>query len=427
MLNVYNYYLQDYVSRSPRYSTHKKRELRDIYKNIVKMSASEPLYKIELSENKQRCALSIKESALTLKDINQKLQATPMLHNAGVLSSSPDEVQVALLHRMELSEFPENSRFDVEVTDMASGQKNIGVLLPSETVPLPEGSYSFTVSFEQEQYSFRFNVAADSSAFDLQSKLADFINKTGIGLDAQVGYHKTTGVSRLELTARQTGIYGKSSFTLKDTAKPEAAEAGLVEYFGLDRMFTPAQNARYSINGITYESPENKVSYDDTLLLSFRSVTESPVTIRPVPDHAGVYDALEEFTVSYNRLIEAGRATIQENKSSAFLLKGLSHLVASHYSSLSAIGISADEEGYLTLDSEKVNRATVSGDAETVLRTDASFLKALDNRLESIILNPMRFVDKKLVAYPDPSAPLSERTSPYTTSIYSGMLFNNYC
>ena len=427
MLNVYNYYLQDYVSRSPRYSTHKKRELRDIYKNIMKMSASEPLYKIDLSESKQICALSIKESALALKDVNHKLQDTPMLHNAGVHSSDSASVQATLLHRMELSEFPEHARYDVEVTGLASGQKNVGHLLPSEKAPLPEGSYSFTVSFEQEQYSFRFNVAADASAFDLQSKLSDFINKTGIGLQAEVGYHKETGVSRMELTARQTGIYGKSSFTLKDTGKPEGADAGLVETFGLDREAAPAQNARYSINGVSYESPENTVTYQNTLLLSFRSATEAPVTVRPIPDRAAVYDALEEFTVSYNRLIQAGRQTVQENKSSAFLLKGLSHLVASHYSSLSSIGITANEEGYLTLDPEKVNQAAVSGDAEYVLRSDSSFLKALDNRLESIILNPMRYVDKKLVAYPDPSAPLSERTSPYTTSIYSGMLFNNYC
>ncbi len=427
MLNVYNYYLQDYVSRSSRYSVHKRRELRDIYKNIVKMSASEPLYKIDLSEQKQACALSIKESALALKDVNIKLQDTPLLHNAGVHSSAPDTVQASLLHRMELSEFPENARYDIEVSSLASGQHNNGFLLPSEKAPLPEGSYSFTVSFEQERYSFRFNVAPESSAFDLQSKLADFINKTGIGLFAQVAYHKELGVSRLELTAKQTGIYGKSSFSLKDTEKPESAESGLVDTFGLNQVSSPAQNARYSVNGISYEFPENTVAYEDTLLLHLQNVTDIPVSVRPVPDRGAVYDVLEEFTVSYNRLIQAGKNTVSENKSSAYLLRGLSHLVASHYSSLSSIGITATEEGYLTLDPEKVEQAAVSGDAEAVLRSDSSFLKALNTRLESVILNPMKYVDKKLVAYPDPSAPLSERTSPYTTSIYSGMLFNNYC
>lgn len=427
MLNVYNYYLQDYVPRNPRYSAHKRRELRDIYKNIVKMSASEPLYKIDLSESKQASALSIKESALFLKDVNQKLQNSPLLHTAGVHSSSPEAVQASLLHRMKLSDFPENTRYDIEVSNLASGQHNVGHLLPADDTPLPEGSYSFSISFRQEQYSFRFNVAAGSTAFDLQSKLADFINKAGIGLEAQVAYHKERGINRMELTARQTGIYGKSSFALKDTAKPENAEAGLVEVFGLNQESSPAQNAQYSINGIPYDSPENTVSYKDTLLLTFGSVTDGPVSIRPVPDQTAVYDALEEFTVSFNRLVQAGKAAVQENRSSAYLLCGLSHLVASHYSALSSVGITAGEDGFLMLDTEKVEHAAISGDTETVLRSDSSFLKSLDARLESIILNPMRYVDKKLVAYPNPGSPLSERTSPYTTSIYSGMLFNNYC
>ncbi len=427
MLNVYNYYLQDYVSRSPHYSTHKKRELRDIYKNIVKMSASEPLYKIDLSEQKQACALSIKESALSLKDVSRSLQDASLLHTAGVHSSSPVHVQAALLHRMELSEFTDNTSYSVEVSNLATGQHNVGDLLPSETPPLSEGSYRFTVSFGQEQYSFRFQVNGDSSAFDLQSKLADFINKTNIGLKAQVALHKELGISRLELTANQTGEFGKSSFSLYDTEKPESAEQGLVEVFGLDHVTTPAQNAHYSVNGTSFEATENTVAYNDTLLLTLRSATDEPVSVRPVPDRTVVYDALEEFTLSYNRLVQAGKEAVGENKSSAFLLKGLSHLVASHYSSLSSIGITANEEGYLTLNPEAVEHAAVSGDAEFVLRTDASFLKALDSRLESVILNPMRFVDKKLVAYPDPRTPISERTSPYTTSIYSGMLFNNYC
>jgi len=261
MLNVYNYYMQDYVSRSPRYSTHKRRELRDIYKNIVKMSASEPLYKIDLSESKQACALSIKESALALKDVNRTLQDTPLLHNAGIHSEAPDAVQASLLHRMELSEFPENARYDIEVSALASGQRNTGFLLPTEKSPLPEGGYSFTVAFETEQYSFRFNVAPNSSAFDLQSKLADFINKTGIGLEAQVALHKELGISRLELSAKQTGIYGKSSFSVTDTEKPEGAESGLAEVFGLNHLASSAQNACYTVNDVSYEAPENTVSY----------------------------------------------------------------------------------------------------------------------------------------------------------------------
>lgn len=427
MLNVYNYYMQDYVSRTPHYSAHKRRELRDIYKNIVKLSASEPLYKIELSESKQASALSIKESALLLKDTAHKLQDTPLLHTAGLVSDNPETVGASLLHRMDLSEFEPDASFEVEVLSLATGQTNIGLCLPSDEAPLPEGSYSFTVSLGYDNYSFRFNVAPDSSAFDLQTKLASFINQTGIGLEAQVSFHRELGISRMDLSAKRVGTFGKSSFSLEDTQMPDIAEKGLVETFGLNQIASPAGNAHYTVNGVSYESPENTAVFSDMMRLSFHSVTKEPVTIRPVADQTAVYEVLAEFTNSYNRLIEAGQKSMQENKSSALLLRSLAHLVGSNYSALTSVGITSDEEGYLLLDSEKAAQAARSGDAELVFRQDASFLKALNSRLGAIILNPMKYVDKKLVVYPDPTAPVMQKTSPYTTSIYSGMLFNNYC
>lgn len=427
MLNVYNYYMQDYVSRSPLYSTHKKRELHDIYKNIVKLSASEPLYKIELSESKQAAALSIKESALFLKDVSHRLQDTPLLHTAGLLSSAPDTVEAALLHRMDLGEFEKDASYEIEVSALAKGQHNVGTLLSTDETPLTEGSYSFTVSLGYDSYSFRFQVAAGSKAFDLQSKLSDFINKTDIGLEAQVSLNKELHISRMELSAKKTGTFGKSSFSIEDTSMPEGVEKGIVEILGLSHKASAAQNARYTVNSVPYEATENTVLFSDTMQFTLHSVTEAPVTIRPIADRSAVYEALEEFTVSYNRLVKAGKDAVSENKSSAFLLRGLSHLVATHYSSLDAVGIAANEEGYLILDTAKAETAAIEGDAEYVFRKNGSFLGALDSRLENIVLHPMRYVDKKLVAYPNPSAPISDRTSPYTTSIYSGMLFNNYC
>ncbi|MCH5272883.1 MAG: flagellar filament capping protein FliD [Lachnospiraceae bacterium] len=427
MLNVYNYYMQDYVSRTPYYSAHKRRELRDIYKNIVKLSASEPLYKVELSESKQAHALSIKESALLLKDTAYKLQDSPLLHTAGLVSDNTDSVSASLLHRMDLSEFEKDASFEVEVSTLAAGQSNIGLLLPSDEPPLPEGSYSFTVSLGHDHYAFHFNVTGEASAFDLQTKLSDFINKTGIGLEAQVSFNRELGLSRMDLSAKRIGIFGKSSFSLEDTEMPDIAEKGLVEVFGLNQMASPATNAHYTVNGVSYESSENTAVFSDTMLLTFRSATKEPVTIRPVADHTSVYEALAEFTNSYNYLVQAGKNAAQENKSSAFLLNGLTHLIASHYSALNSVGIASNEDGYLTLDSEKAKNAALFGDAEVVFRQDASFIKALNARLETIALNPMKYVDKKLVTYPDPTAPIMQKTSPYTTSIYSGMLFNNYC
>lgn len=427
MLNVYNYYVQDYVSRTVRPSAHKQRELRDIYKNIVKMSASEPLFSIDLSEKKQSCALQIKESAYALRDLTRSLSDTSLLHTAGVLSSNEDDVSAAFLHHTDLSRLNGEDEFVVEVEQLATGQKNVGSRISSESTPLPEGSYNFTVSLGYENYSFRFNVAEDSPAFELQSKLADFINKTGIGLNAHVAYNKELSVSRMEISAEQTGKYGKSSFSLQDTQIPSGAKKGIVEVFGLDHVSTEASNAKFTINGTPGESPMNSAVYKDLLQFTFHDKTDSPVTIRPVADRAAAYEILENFTTGFNDLVQAGKNTLDSNKTSAYLLQTLSHLVSANYSSLSAAGITADENGYLSLSAEQAEKATLSGDTERLFGPDSSFLKSLNDRLETMILNPMRFVDKKLVAYPNPESPISERTSPYTTSHYSGMLFNYYC
>lgn len=427
MLNAYNYYVQDFVSRTPHYSTHKRRELRDIYKSIVKLSASEPLYKVELSESKQAAVLSIKENALLLKDTVHKLQDTPLLHTAGIVSDDEESVSATLLHRMDLSEFEADASYQVEVSSLAAGQSNVGLCLPSEESPLPEGSYSFTVSLGYDSYSFRFNVTEGASAFDLQTKLASFINQTNIGLEAQVSFNRELGVSRMDLSAKRTGTYGKSSFSIEDSHLPVTATKGLVEVFGLNQVAAPARNAHYTVNGVPYESPENTAVFSNIIRFSFHSETKEPVTVRPVADQTAVYEVLEDFTDSYNHLLQAGKNAVQENKSSTLLLRGLSHLVASNYSALTSVGITSNEDGYLVLDSEKVKKASLSGDAEHVFRQDASFIRALNSRLETIVLNPMRYVDKKLVVYPNPTIPIMQKTNPYTTSIYSGMLFNNYC
>lgn len=427
MLNVYNHYISDYISRSPHYSIHKKRELRDIYKNIVKLSVSEPLYKVELSENTQAAAISIKENALLLKEVCRHLQDAPLQNSAALHSSAPKFVDATLLHRTELSDFDEDTAYEVTVSSLATGQKNIGTLLASEDTPLPEGSYRFTVSLGYDQYSFHFNVSPATSAFELQSKLSDFINKTNVGLEAQVAYNKERGLSRLELSASHIGTLGPSSFTLKDTSMPPEATKGLVSVLGLDEESFPAKNAKYSINNVSYESYENVAVFSDNIRFTFLAETEEPVMIRPVADEHQVSEVLENFIDTYNHLVQAGKKAGTDNKSSAFLLRGLSHLIASNYSSLHSLGITSDEEGYLSLDFEKARTSALTGDAKRFFSKEGTFLNSLETRLSNIIINPMRYVDKKLVVYSNPSSSLSNQSNPYTTSIYSGMLFNNYC
>jgi hypothetical protein len=56
-----------------------------------------------------------------------------------------------------------------------------------------------------------------------------------------------------------------------------------------------------------------------------------------------------------------------------------------------------------------------------------SFTKALSARTNHILLDPMHYVDKLLVCYPNPVSPERSSFSPYHASYYTGLLFNSYC
>jgi flagellar hook-associated protein 2 len=45
-------------------------------------------------------------------------------------------------------------------------------------------------------------------------------------------------------------------------------------------------------------------------------------------------------------------------------------------------------------------------------------------KTRQIAINPMEYVNKTIVAYKNPGKNFAD---PYTTSAYSGFLFNNYC
>ncbi len=53
-----------------------------------------------------------------------------------------------------------------------------------------------------------------------------------------------------------------------------------------------------------------------------------------------------------------------------------------------------------------------------------NFTSSLLRKSGEVTLDPMKYVDKKVVAYKNPGKNFS---SPYTSSIYSGMMFNSYC
>lgn len=75
--SAYQYYLSTYgTSRTSRYDTHKKSQLRAIYNNIVKINKDSPLYKIKYSGDVQKFAIDIKERTRSIQNIVASLSDT---------------------------------------------------------------------------------------------------------------------------------------------------------------------------------------------------------------------------------------------------------------------------------------------------------------------------------------------------------------
>ncbi|MGN0480737.1 MAG: hypothetical protein ACI4EV_04135, partial [Lachnospiraceae bacterium] len=58
-----------------------------------------------------------------------------------------------------------------------------------------------------------------------------------------------------------------------------------------------------------------------------------------------------------------------------------------------------------------------------IFKNLGKFKNAVQNKAETIALNPMDYVNNKIVAYKNPGRSF---TTPYYTSAYAGMMFNGY-
>lgn len=83
------------------------------------------------------------------------------------------------------------------------------------------------------------------------------------------------------------------------------------------------------------------------------------------------------------------------------------------------------EDGILSVNDEKLRQtAAESGNDLSGFNVLKEFSSSLLHKSDQVALNPMNYVDKKIVAYKNPG---HNFTSPYITSAYSGMMFNSYC
>lgn len=420
--NVYNYYHMT----SPRfgntkYDTHKTSELKNIYHSMIKLNRQAPLYKLTLSEDTQVYALGIKEAAIALKTSSAFLgdDNDNYFDRKTVASSNEQQVSASLLTE-DTSSLPE--QVSIEVHSLANPQTNDGNYLSQDSFNPMYGAHSFDITTSDALYHFDIDVAESESVISVQQRIANSINQSQIGVQANVDIQGESSALRLE--SSQSG-YGKLDDGLQFYVTSEQNDP-LIQHLGINHVASAPTNASFSLNGEEQTSNSNHISINNKLGLDLYNTTDSsqPVTIQIVPDTDQILSKIEDFVDSYNHLVDLA---ITHNDSNRFgsnrLLRDIRQITASHENALEASGLQVDKEGYLTKDESLLIQSTKNGQFQSLFQDIGDFHKDISIATKKLTMNPMEYVDKTIVTYPNTRSSFS---NPYVPSIYSGMLYNRY-
>lgn len=428
LLSIYNHLMQGLIMMPQnRFDTHKKSELQNVYRDIMRLTSEQPLYKVSFDESAQEYTLGIKNTALTLSSMVKELQAedsASVFKNRILVSSEPETVDVSVL---EGSSVPDTELpLSVEVTGLSAPQENHGTLVPSDESALLSGQYNFTIGIEENVYSFQFNVTKGATNLELQKKLSDFINKTAIGLRTRIVQEPETNESRLDLIAVASGSSdGIASFSPADVRFPEDASYGIITHFGLDNIAAAPKNTTFTINGVPKEVRGHSYLYNNSLTLSLKTVSSHPVTIGKVTNHEPIMDKMHSFVETYNSVFQYVKERQPDNHRAKKLLFDLTNTIRQFSAELNPCGISIEKSGMLSIDNEAMYHAAGNGALEQLFSSESEFSSTLIKKFSDIALNPMEYLNKTVVTYPNIAA--RKTLNPYISSIYCGLLYNNYC
>lgn len=417
---VYNYLLTTYTPKPKAANrTHKPSELRRIYNNMVKLNQKSPLYKVNMSTDTQVFALSLKEAAMDLSHIMSDMDTAFTYKKA--ISGNSHSAEAAVMENSDAS-LPDD--FLLDVHSLATPQVNTGTFVSSKNLSQAPyaGSYSFTIEQENAAYEFQFNIKEYSKNQDVLTKLSDFINKSRVGVKASVLYENDTVALRLE--SEDTGNVGEPIFRIQDTASPSGV-AGLVNFYRLDTITSEPSNASYSINGEEHTGLTNHFILNRSLQIDLMAPSEEAFAVGYGPDADKILSRLNQFKDSFNYTIQLARNFGAKQPTANRVIRELKGAVQSYLPELESVGLSLAKDGSLEIDPALATEAALNHELEAVFSKENGPIHDLINRTNYITLDPMNYVDKVLVTYPNLAKPAVGH--PYASSIYSGLLFNYYC
>lgn len=446
MNTVYNQYLTAYAPKKSdsRFDTHKRSELKHVYNSMVKVNRDAPLYILENNPDMREFLVGLKEESRELKNTIVSIagDAKNINLNSRVAYSSDEQILSAayigddsrhlpagkdLTDGTVISKNGEVPNYEIEVKSLAAPQINLGKFLPEDDRSIAYGDYSFDVNVGDQGYEFQFSVQPDDTNFDIQNRISRLINNSGIGLSANIE-NDAEGKHALRIVSNKIGLGADPSralFSIRDNRTVKLG--GSVSYLGLDYVAQEARNAVLTVNGKEIVTNSNSFTMDDTYEITLHNISPNEgqtVTIGIKPDTEALQENIHHLLGGYNNFMKGIGEFEKQQQNSLQLVREFKNMSNLYQDSFEKIGITKTEEGQLNLDDKKLNTSVALNESMKGLSDLEQFSSALIRKTDHVSLDPIHYVNKKIVAYKNPANSLM---SPYVSSAYAGIMFNGYC
>lgn len=415
--NIYNYYSTQIMwpKSHSKFQSHDKDDLKTVYKNMVKQNQKSPLYKFAFPDTTQAYAIGIKETAMNLEAESRSLSnyGNGIYEELAAVSDDESTVLASLSNPRGAENLPDT--LAIKVASLATCQTNIGKYLPSNETSFSPGDYSFGIAVGKNRYTFNLTVKEGDTNKQIQRSLLRSINENNIGIRASIRNNTTDGTSALILRSESIGQPNHDDLFFR--FDESYLDNDITSALGVDNVDTMPSNAQFYINDVLHTSISNRISLNHTLDLDLLSTSDETVHINLVPDEEKFSDRLDEFIYSYNQLVDISRKG-SSPKGATRLFHDVTRIARQHQSELSSAGLTIDGNGYLTR-----TIATDNSDIHTLFHDDSSFRKDVRRITQKMTLNPLNYIDKTVITYPNTTGTYP---NPYLPSKYSGLLFNDY-
>lgn len=422
--SVYSYYLSQYGNKSnSKYDSHTRTQLKNTYSKVVKINSQTPVYKLDLSTAAQKYAIDLKEHARALENITEDLSDVAdgtMTFKKSAVSSNASAVNASYI--TDFGAASDDESFDINVKQLACSQLNTGNYLQPRSKHIKPGEYSFDLSINDVIYEFQFKVDNSETTNNIQNKIARLINRSNIGLTANIK-EDNLGNTAINIESEATGINGTTPviFSIKSD---DASNQPLIDTLGLDRVTQYPANAIFDVDGDERSSMSNSITINKAYDVKLSKVTEEPVTISLKADADSIVESLNELVAGYNNLISV---TNDENNNhfqgTEKLQNEIASIARSYKKQLADSGLSLNKDGTISADKEVIINADNKDALSHIYESLNSFKNSIKEKAENIALNPMDYVNNKIIAYKNP---LRSFPDPYNLSAYTGMMFNGY-